>query len=1171
MDQILKGYNLELTTWVYLSSLLTIAIYFKFNRLWSMRNLDIVALVAMAPGLLLIDYGGDARTGGYIWLFVISGWFLIRLLIDLFMVRRPLLEPNLSPGGLTFIGASLLVFLMVNVLTKQPTESDLEGPRMLDAMLHREASAAGEQALDRHRPGFPLLRWIPSITTKSISKSDPAVPEERGRYMVQAATARTMAILSHVAVVVGMVLIGVWHFDNFRTGIASATLYLLLPYTAQMTGRVDHVLPAALLVLAITFYRRPMVAGMLLGLATGAIYYPFFLLPLWMGFYWHRGLLRFGIGYVSMLLVLLVSLAVWLAFASTDLEHFFAQMKLMLGWTNLTSPGVEGFWLFDVSSSPYRLPVLVLYAFICASFALWPASKNLGSLLSCSAWVMLGTQFWDVNGGVYIAWYLPLLLLTIFRPNLEDRIALATLGEWFIRRRLHLSRPRAAALFLSLAISVAARPVLAYRSSPRADGAADARPLNFTNDILPVLTKFGCNSGGCHGRGSGQNGFKLSLLAFDPPADYAALVEEGSGRRISWTAPDESLMLLKATGVVPHGGGARLSTDSSAYQLLREWIDQGTPWGDDHDPKLAGIDIQPAERVLSAGEAAQLRVVARYSDDSVRDVTPLAEYFSQHPAQLEVSGGGLVRSLGQKGEAIVTVRYSGVVAVCRLTVPYATGLPEPLYAAFEPKSFVDRLVLEKWRKLGLSPSPPASDVEFLRRASLDCIGTLPTPQEVREFLADAAADKRDRLVDRLLDRPEYAVFWGQRWGDVLRNKQIDQAQKDNSQKFTQWLRDAFAQNMPFDKFARELIAVSGKLEEHPQMDWYRQLNSPQNRVEDTCQVFLGLRVSCANCHNHPFERISQNDYWQFAAFFAKVDAMPYGTVKTVGLKDDAEMTNPRSGDKMTPKAFGGVEYQYVKGEDPRQKLVDWLVAKDNPYFARAVSNRLWAHYLKRGLVEAADDMRATNPPTNPALLDALAAGFVEHGFDLKQLTKTIMKSRVYGLSARPTPENAADKQNYARHYPQRLSPHVLLDALNSATGAAAKFNQFADAKRAIELPNEAEQNDFLDIFGRSRRDTPCVCETHTEPNLSQVLYLMFSPELQRDIAHAEGTVAKLVKENKPTAEVVTELYLRTLSRPPAEAELADAVALVDQAAGKQPAVEDLLWTLLNSKEFVFNH
>jgi hypothetical protein len=328
---------------------------------------------------------------------------------------------------------ALLVFLMVNVVTKSPKEEDLEGLRMLDAMLHREQAPAGDQHLVHQGPGFPLLFLVPSITTKSISKVHPAVPKNGGAYMVQAATARLMAILSHVAVVAGIVMIGVWHFDNIRTGIAAATLYLLLPYTAGWTGYVYHVVPAALLVWAIACYRWPMLSGMLLGLATGAIYYPLFLLPLWIGFYWQRGLLRFTVGYASML-VMLVGL---LALTSTDFEHFLAQVKMMSGWTNLAAPGVRGFWVFHVSTRPYRLPVLAAYVAMCASFALWPTPKNLGSLLSCSAAAMLGTQFWQANGGgVYIAWYLPLLLLTIFRPNLEDRIALATLGVWFKRGRL---------------------------------------------------------------------------------------------------------------------------------------------------------------------------------------------------------------------------------------------------------------------------------------------------------------------------------------------------------------------------------------------------------------------------------------------------------------------------------------------------------------------------------------------------------------------------------------------------------------------------------------------------------------------------------------------------------------------------------------------------------------
>lgn len=440
MDQILKGYQLNLTTWVYLSSLLTVAVYFKFSRLWSMRNIDVLALISMAPGLLLVDYGGDLRHTGFLWLFAVAGWFLVRLLIDSWMVRRPLLEPNLSTGGLTFLGVSLLVFLMVNVVTKQPTQSDLEGPRMLDAILHREQAPPGDRTLARYGPGFPLLFLVPSITTKSLSVATPAVPEERAEYMVQAATARAMAIFSHVAVVLGMVLIGVWHFDNIRTGIAAATLYLLLPYTAQTTGRVDYVVPAALLVWAIAGYRRPLASGMLLGLATGAVYYPFFLLPLWLGFYWHRGLMRFSIGYVSMLAVLVACLA----FTSADAQHFLAQVKMMFGWTSVSTTGVEGFWLFHQTGLPYRIPILALYAVMCAGFALWPTQKNLGTLLSCSAAVMLGTQFWQISvGSLCIAWYLPLLLLTIFRPNLEDRVALATLGEWFPRRRA-LLRQRAA-------------------------------------------------------------------------------------------------------------------------------------------------------------------------------------------------------------------------------------------------------------------------------------------------------------------------------------------------------------------------------------------------------------------------------------------------------------------------------------------------------------------------------------------------------------------------------------------------------------------------------------------------------------------------------------------------------------------------------------------------------
>lgn len=431
MDQILYQYELNPTTWVYLSSMMTIGIFFRFSRFWSVRNLDLVALIAIAPGLLLVQAGSDTSQLGYVWLFVLGVFFLVRLLIDPMLVRRPLLEPNLSTGGLTFMGFALLVFLMTNVITARLTQSDLEGARRLDQLLNRQELPADENNLRQHGPGYPLLHLLARVPNQALIKVDEALPEDQSRLMVHSATARTMAILSHLAVVAGIVLIGQRHFGNLRTGIAAASLYLLLPYTAQMVGRVDHVLPAALIVWAVVSYRKPTVSGILLGLAAGAIYYPIFLLPLWMSFYWQRGLLRFLAGVASMLALLTASLM----FTSSDLAAFLAQARQMFGWTTFSAESLEGFWSFNEPA--YRIPIIASFVVLCCSLALWPARKNLGTLLSCSAAVMLGTQFWHApGGGVYLAWYLPLLLLTVFRPNLEDRVALSVLGEgWFAARR----------------------------------------------------------------------------------------------------------------------------------------------------------------------------------------------------------------------------------------------------------------------------------------------------------------------------------------------------------------------------------------------------------------------------------------------------------------------------------------------------------------------------------------------------------------------------------------------------------------------------------------------------------------------------------------------------------------------------------------------------------------
>lgn len=458
MNQVLYDYDLNATTWVYLASLLSIAIFFKFNRFWSVRNLDLFGLITYAPGLLLVARKEpELQHLGYVWLFIVGALFLIRILLDPTMVRRPLLEPNLAPGGMAFLGISLFVFLMVNVLTYAPNERDMAAARQVHISLSRQndapqdpsQAAAAADVNVRSKPGFFLMMWLPSVSTSAIMDAnapegagDVDAPPKVSSETKQIAAARTTAILSHMAVVVGLVLIGVRHFDNIRTGISAATLYLLLPYTAQLTGHVDHALPAALLVWAVLAYHDPLIAGVLIGLASGVIYYPLFLLPLWCGFYWRKGMFRF-LGGVVLTWAVLIGIT---AFLLRDSDAFLQSLKGLFGWSNFfDAKTAVGFWAFHGSTAPYRGAVIVAFFVLSAGFAIWPAQKNLGTLISCSAAVMLATQFWDLDGGgVYLNWYLPLLLLTVFRPNLEDRVATSALNEgWFSKRRWQL-RTRAA-------------------------------------------------------------------------------------------------------------------------------------------------------------------------------------------------------------------------------------------------------------------------------------------------------------------------------------------------------------------------------------------------------------------------------------------------------------------------------------------------------------------------------------------------------------------------------------------------------------------------------------------------------------------------------------------------------------------------------------------------------
>ena len=730
-----------------------------------------------------------------------------------------------------------------------------------------------------------------------------------------------------------------------------------------------------------------------------------------------------------------------------------------------------------------------------------------------------------------------------------------------------------AVMVVATVIDPATKQPLGASAKATVQNFAVERDLHFVNDIEPILTKAGCNAGGCHGKASGQNGFKLSLFAFEPKFDYDALVNEAHGRRVFPASPEESLLVKKATGAIVHGGGTRFDEHSDSYKMLCRWIAQGVPYGDENAPRVERIEVLPRERLLFGASEQQLRVVAHYTDGSLHDVTRAAEYKAQQPDILKVEPNGLVSTLGHTGEGAVMVRYMGQVDVARVAVPFSHGLPAEAYAHFQPKNFIDPLVAEKWHKLGIAPSAVCTDEEFLRRASLDAIGTLPTPAEVKAFLADTSEDKRDRLVDRLLERPEYASYWSNQWGDLLRVKRAGQNDiKAGTFAFTGWLHDAFAQNMPYDQFVRAILTAQGESAENPPTNWYRWVRNTVSMVNDSSQLFLGLRVSCANCHNHPYERITQDDYWGYGAFFARVSfKRGLGNEQAVIVKKDGAVNQPRTGQTMKPKALNGPEYDYVRGEDPRQKLADWMSESKNPYFSKAIVNRIWAHYMGVGLVEAIDDMRVTNPPSNPQLLDALARELIDYHFDLKHLMSVIMKSRTYSLSSTPTEQNKTDHQNYARYTPRRLSAQALLDAVDEVTGSQSKFDGLPPGTRAIELPDESVPSYFLTVFGRSMRETACECERSYAPNLSQVLDLMNSPELQNKIADQKGRLATMLKDKKSDEDVLTDFYLCAFGRNPRPDELKDATAMLASAKDRKNALEDFEWMFLNAKEFLFNH
>ena len=710
------------------------------------------------------------------------------------------------------------------------------------------------------------------------------------------------------------------------------------------------------------------------------------------------------------------------------------------------------------------------------------------------------------------------------------------------------------------------------RVTVRVSGASEIRPVHFANDIVPILSKLGCNSGGCHGKASGQNGFKLSVFGFDPEADRTAILKEGRGRRVQPSSPDRSLILLKPSAQVPHGGGRRMAVGSPDYELLSQWLWQGTPLGREDAPRVVALRASPVERVLGFQSQQQILATAEFSDGSLRDVTDAAAYTSNSGIAAEVDGHGLVRTGRVPGEAAITVQYMGQVAVVRVLVPRPTTATE--FIQWPATMDIDRLVAAKLHKMQIEPSGVADDATFLRRLFLDTIGSLPKPDEVRAFLADTRDDKRRRAIDAVLARDEYADYWTLQWADVLlvnRDKLGDRGAFE----FHRWLRDQFARNRPYNEWVRELIVASGRSDEHGPVNFYRAVRTPEQLAESVSQAFLGVRVQCAQCHHHPFEKWSQSDFYGMAGFFNGLERKPVRTASDAKIElvfhaGYRETRMPLTDALVPTRALDQLPPPDVLQNDPRAHLADWLTAPSNPWFARLVANRLWKHFLGRGLVEPEDDLRSTNPATNEPLLDWLSKQVVENRYDLKAVMRLILNSRVYQLTADPNGTNREDEQNFSHHYVRRIPAEVLLDAISEVTGSPESFPGRPRGTRAIELWDNRLPSYFLDTFGRSERTSPCECGRSGEPTMAQALHLMNAPEVSAKIAHATGRVARLLRASPPItdAAMIEELTLVTLGRLPTEKERSVGQALFESTA-RRDAAEDYLWTLLNSYDFLF--
>jgi hypothetical protein len=711
---------------------------------------------------------------------------------------------------------------------------------------------------------------------------------------------------------------------------------------------------------------------------------------------------------------------------------------------------------------------------------------------------------------------------------------------------------------------------------------------SFRNQVIPVMTKVGCNSGACHGAAAGKNGFKLTLRGYDPETDYYTLTRQALGRRTVPLEPAKSLILLKPTYTIQHGGGRRFPVGSPEYQVISGWIAAGMPPPRDSDPRVVAVEVLPRHVTTRQGAEQQLLVRARYSDGHAEDVTRWAKYSTGDEGVANVDDFGHVKMRGY-GEAPINVWYQSQVAFATLTVPFPSVLDAKIFRAAARHNYIDELVLNKLEALHIPPSRPTTDAEFLRRAYLDAAGILPTSAETEKFLADRSPDKRQRLIDELLSRPEFIDYWTYKWSDLLLVSSEKLAPND-MWSYYNWIRESVATNKPWDRFAYEIVTASGNTRENGATNYYAIQRDPIDISENVTKAFVGMSITCARCHNHPLEKWTQNDYYAMANLFSRVRLKTGQRSRgrreledvTVFTSPVGEIMHPRLGRPMPPRPLDAQPLPLDSPEDRRVYFARWLTSPENPYFARALVNRVWRNFMGRGLVEPVDDMRATNPPTNHELLEALVKDFAGHGFDVKNLIRTIMKSATYQTSSEPRRLNAQDEKYYSHYFIRRLPAEVLLDAISKVTQVPEIFEGYPVGLRSLQLPDTRVEDYFLTVFGRPPRQQTSESERQSQPNITQALHIINGQTLNNKLRAPGSTVDMMLKLGISDERVVEYLFLSAFSRYPTDVERNKFVDDLrgagakngtpqDSAKSKRPALEDLMWAMLTSDEFMFNH